>query len=217
MVRKISINRGRALKVIIVVFLMLFASNTVMAEDTDGVYVSVNSPSDVAKDSDFSATVDISNLVNFDAGQFDVRFDSKVLRLDKVTDGLIGDTVVPADILREIWAGRTRVLMNVTGTPGISGSGYLAVLHFHAVGDAGKSSDITLSDGFINSNQAVQIVVEEWDDSSVTIVNSGGFPFSIILWIVIGIIGLLLIYKVLRFLLKRRKQRSFLKRYPYLS
>ena len=58
--------------------------------------------------------------------------------------------------------------MNVPGFPGVSGSGYLAVLHFHVIGSAGDSSAIELSEGFLN-NKLTHEVKATWTGDSVTV------------------------------------------------
>ncbi|GAI53250.1 unnamed protein product, partial [marine sediment metagenome] len=51
--------------------------------------------------------------------------------------GLIGSTPVPVDMYNEISSGTYRVVQNVSGLSGATGSGYLAVLHFHVIGSEG--------------------------------------------------------------------------------
>jgi hypothetical protein len=50
----------------------------------------------------------------------------------------------------------------------VSGSGYLAVLHFHVVGSGGDSSTVTLSNGMLSNNQAVEITAS-WVGDTVTV------------------------------------------------
>jgi hypothetical protein len=61
--------------------------------------------------------------------------------------------------------------VNVPGVPGVSGSGSLAVLHFHAVGTAGGSSAIDLSNGFLNNNLGSEISAT-WTGDSVSVCKS---------------------------------------------
>ena len=215
---KMSVNKGRALKIIIAVILALCASNTAMAEATDSVYARVNAPSEVVVDSDFTAVVNIRNLVNFDAGQFDINFDTAVLRLDDITDGQIGDTIIKVVLLNEIEPGSVRIIMNVLGIPGVSGSGHLAILHFHVIGDVGSSSVIDLTNEFINNNKAEQISVEEWADCSVSIVD-GGLSIAMILGIGGGIVGISsMIGIMIRYWMKRRmRPLNFFDRLPQVE
>ncbi len=121
-----------------------------------------------APGSDFTANVNISQVTNFDACQYDVSFNASVLRLDNVTSGLIGSTTIPVDIYNQISSGTYRVVQNVPGLSGVSGSGYLAVLHFHVIGSAGTSSAISLSNGILSDNTANQIAAT-WVGDSVTV------------------------------------------------
>jgi hypothetical protein len=133
-----------------------------------GVTVSIDAPDEAAPDSDFTANVNISEVVDFDACNYDVSFDASVLRLDNVTSGLIGPTTIPVDIYSEISSGIYRVIQNVPGLAGVSGSGYLAVLHFHVIGSQGDSSPISLASGMLSNNLAEEIAAT-WSGDSVDV------------------------------------------------
>jgi hypothetical protein len=135
------------------------------------VEVSLDAPAEVAPASDFTVNVNIGEVTDFDAASYDVSFDSAVLRLDDVTAGLIGATAIPVDLYNEVEAGTWRVVQNVPGTEGVSGSGYLTVLHFHVVGADGDSSDITLSNGVLSNNLAEEITAT-WSGASVAIADT---------------------------------------------
>jgi hypothetical protein len=135
------------------------------------VEVSLDAPAEVAPASDFTVNVNIGEVTDFDAASYDVSFDSAVLRLDDVTAGLIGATAVPVDLYNEVEVGTWRVVQNVPGTEGLSGSGYLAVLHFHVVGADGDSSALTLSNGVLSSNLAEEITAT-WSGASVAIADT---------------------------------------------
>jgi len=121
------------------------------------VTVSVNAPATAEPDSDFTANVNISQVSDFDSCNFDITFDPLVLRLDDITAGLVGSTTIPVDMYNEISLGTYRVVQNVPGMTGATGSGYLAVLHFHVVGSEGDSSAITLSNGTLSDAEAAEI------------------------------------------------------------
>ncbi len=92
--------------------------------------VSVNSPE--RADGDFSVVIEIENAVDLDSGQFDLYFDPDAVNVTGVDDGNIGGTAVPVDN----WAvdrDRIRVLFNLPGVDGVSGSGSLATIHFETV------------------------------------------------------------------------------------
>jgi hypothetical protein len=145
----------RILSVIAVVALLLGGGAVPLVAATPGVIVSIDAPGGAAPDNDFTAGVSISEVVDFDACQYDVSFDATVLRLDSVTSGLIGSTEIPVGLYNEISPGTYRVVQNVPGLAGASGSGYLAELHFHAIG--GQDSQISLSNGVLSDIVASEI------------------------------------------------------------
>jgi len=129
-----------------------------------GVTVTVDAPTKVTAGDDFTARVNITGVTNFDACDYVVVFDSAVLRLDSVSDGDIGGTTIPVVATKEFSAGRIKVVENVAGTPGVTGSGYLAVLHFHAL--ASGDIDIEFEDGCLSDNTATEIPAS-WGSDSV--------------------------------------------------
>ncbi len=130
--------------------------------------VSAGAPAEAVKGSAFTVSVDISSVTAFDAGQFDVTFDESLVQLEDVTAGQIGGTGVPVDLWSEVSSGTYRIIVNVPGVPGVSGSGSLAVLHFQAADAATGTSAVNLSNGFLNNNLAVQIPAT-WTGDSVLV------------------------------------------------
>ena len=136
------------------------------------VTVSIDAPAEVAPDSHFTARVDITEVLDFDACQFDVTYDPNVIELTDVTGGEIGGTTIPIDMWGFIppgEQGKARVIGNVPGVPGVSGSGYLAELHFHVVGSPGDISDIELSNGVLGDKDADPITPVTWVGDSVAV------------------------------------------------
>ncbi|MBA7637134.1 hypothetical protein ES703_44769 [subsurface metagenome] len=129
------------------------------------VRVSINALSWVPEGYDFTVPVDIIGVTNFDAASYDVSFNSTVLRLDNVTSGQIDGTTIPVVAWSENVTGTATIVQNLEGTPGVSGSGQLAVLHFNAIGSLGDSSNIELSSGVLSSNLAEEISAVWVDDS----------------------------------------------------
>jgi antitoxin (DNA-binding transcriptional repressor) of toxin-antitoxin stability system len=159
--------KRKILGMITIVAVILGIGTAVPALAAD-VAVSVDAPAQVSPDSDFTVNINITEVTDFDACNYDVSYDGSVLRLDSVTPGLIGTTAIPVDVYNEISAGTYRVIQNVPGLAGVSGSGYLAVLNFHVLGADGDSSAITLSNGMIASNQAQEITAT-WAGGSVEV------------------------------------------------
>ncbi|MBI4283376.1 MAG: immune inhibitor A, partial [Chloroflexi bacterium] len=137
---------------------------------TEGmVTIRVDAPTSVLTQRDFTAKIRIGSVANFDAASYNVTFNSAVLQLTNVTSGLIGGTQIPVSQWNEASPGVVTVVQNVDGTPGISGSGYLAVLQFHVIGDNTTSSQIGLTNGILGNNQA-QAIPSKWVADSVQVV-----------------------------------------------
>ena len=94
-----------------------------------GVQVSLNAPAEVLPGSNFTATVNISQVVDLNGAQYDIVFDPAVLVVDNVTAGLIGATAMPVQGFTIVSPGRYRVLQSLMFNT-VNGTGYLAVLHF---------------------------------------------------------------------------------------
>ena len=159
--------KRKILGMITIVALILGVVTAVPALAADAT-VSVDAPAEVSPASDFTVNINISEVTDFDACNYDVSYDSAVLRLDNVTSGLIGSTAIPVDVYNEISAGTYRVIQNVPGIMGVTGYGYLTVLSFHVLGDEGDISTITLSNGVIASSLAEEITAT-WVGGSVEV------------------------------------------------
>ncbi|NQU10664.1 fibronectin type III domain-containing protein [bacterium] len=133
--------------------------------------VSVDAPAAVVAGESFVAQVDVSGLENFDSGQLDVVFDPAVLELSSAPDGNIGGTTIPVVGFSVHSPGTVRVVLNVPGIPGVSGSGYLCELNFSAIGADGTSSDIDLTNGLLGDNTASQITAT-WAGATVNVASS---------------------------------------------
>lgn len=136
------------------------------------VQVSIDAPNKVSQGSDFIARVEIGEVKNFDACNYDVSVDAGVLRLDDVTDGQIGGISIPADMWNEISPGTYGIVQNVPGLAGVSGSGYLAELHLHVIGSGGDSSNISLSNGALSNNVAGKIPAT-WIGAKMSVILTG--------------------------------------------
>jgi len=157
----------KILGIITIVALLAGGGVVVPVAATPEVTVSINAPNEVAADSDFQAKVNITEVVDLDCCYYDVSFDASVLRLDNVTSGLVGSTTIVLDI-NEISSGTWWIHMCIPGVSGVSGSGYLAVLHFHVIGSEGDSSTISLSNGMLLNSQAEEIPAT-WVGDSVDV------------------------------------------------
>ena len=120
--------------------------------------VIVNAPE--SADSDFSVVIDIENAVNLDSGQFDLYFDPAAVSVTDVDDGNIGGTTIPIADWALIDKNTIRVLFNLPGVDGVSGSGSLATIHFETIvpGDC----VMEISDGLLVDTMA-EVIPASWD------------------------------------------------------
>lgn len=130
------------------------------------VTVSIDVPGKVAKGAEFVARVDVSQVDNFDAGNYDVSFNPTILKVTDVTSGRIGDTIIPVDIWNESSSGLVTIVQNVPGILGVTGSGYLARIHFRALSQG--ISNITPSNGVLGDKQA-QKLPADWLGTSIEV------------------------------------------------
>jgi hypothetical protein len=159
-----------------IVTTLLVGGGAVVAADP--VEVRICAPDEPAPDSDFTAGISIGEVADFDGGYYDVTFDASVLRLDGVTPGLIGLTTISVETYWEVSPGTWRMVQSLPGATGVNGSGYLAVLHFHAIGSEGDSSDISLS-GSLYDTMAEEIAAT-WAGDSVAVANQDITPPTIV-------------------------------------
>ncbi len=145
-----------------------------------GQQVSINAPDTVPAGGNFTAMVGINQVSNFDAANYDVSYNPAVLRLINVTAGQINSggnlTAIPVDMwsTNTTATGTVRIVQNVPGPNGASGTGYLAMLQFGVTGSVGQSSNITLTNGVLSDNLA-QLIPASWigDVVRVSVVRAG--------------------------------------------
>ena len=115
-----------------------------------------------------------------DAAQYDITYDPAVIEVTDVTDGDIGGTTIPVSSWGYIPTGvqgTIRVINNVPNAPGVTGTGYLAEIHFDVVGSSGATSAIDLHDGVLGDNNATEISAT-WADGSVEVLAAVTADFS---------------------------------------
>jgi len=159
---------GRTIKILgIAIIAVLLLGGGAIVVAAAPVEVIVYAPDEPAPDTDFMADVSIGEVADFDGCYYDVTFDASVLRLDDVTSGLIGSTAISVEVYWEVSPGTWRVVQSIPGAIGVSGSGHLAVLHFHVIGSEGDSSAISLSNGSLYNSLAEEIAATWTGDSIV--------------------------------------------------
>ncbi|HIH95740.1 TPA: hypothetical protein HA338_17615 [Methanosarcina acetivorans] len=123
---------------------------------------------ELVKESTVYATVNVENAENLDAGQFDLEFNPAVLKVVGIENGSIGKTEIPVQ-WRSIDSGTVRVIFNLEGVTGVSGSGQLASVGFEVIGDG--ESELFISDGLLGDTEAKSIDTD-WGVSGASSVDA---------------------------------------------
>ena len=166
------------MKKILLVFTLvavLMLPVTVAAEEPEAS-VRVNAPEFVS--GTFEVTIDVEDVTDFDSGQFDLLFDPDVVSFVDVEPGSIDVTEVPVDMFRLMGAGMVRVLFNIKGADGVSGSGCLSKVIFETKGAQGDASTIDISKGLLvkpnpgtyrSPSDGAPKILADWFNDTVTI------------------------------------------------
>ncbi|MEA1905763.1 MAG: cohesin domain-containing protein [Euryarchaeota archaeon] len=148
--------------------------------DLDAVNVTVNAPEYVSEDT-FEVTMNVTDIVDLNGGQFDLKYDPDVLKVLKVVDGDIDDTEIPIAGKRDFTDddyNRLRILFKLDGADCVSGSGYLAKITFEVVGGIGDTTVIDIADdpdedgeklGTLSEGTGAENIPANWIGTTVTI------------------------------------------------
>jgi hypothetical protein len=151
--------------------LMLLISDT--AAQNQDVNIRVNATEYVS--GTFEVMIDIENVINLDSGSFDLSFDPDVIKVIDVESGNISGNIIPNDMWRSMDNDTIRILFNLPGADGISGSGYLTKIVFEVVGDTGDSSILDLSDTTNEKRNLISIINPENYDPDLERINANWF------------------------------------------
>jgi acyl dehydratase len=137
------------------------------AEQTSGtVTVTVNAPELVKAGETFEASIDVDNITDFNAGQFDLSFDASVVNVTDVADGSLDGKTIP--VKWEFMDKDTiRVILEIRGLTGVSGAGNLAKIRFGVIGNRGDRSVLDISEGVLVDTEAGEIIAEWIDDEAI--------------------------------------------------
>ena len=171
---KSSIISGIVVVLFLISMALVFAITTVVAEEGE-VEVKVNAPEYVEEGKTFEVTIDVENVIDFNAGQFDLCFDRSVVKVDKVEEGSIDGTEIPIAMSRIMERDMVRVMPMLPEAKGVSGSGYLAKITFKVKGDEGDECalEIDETESFLGNITADEIPVKEWISAEIE-VGAGG-------------------------------------------
>ena len=137
-------------------------------EEEPMVRVEVNTPEYVEKGETFVITIGVDNIMNFNAGLFDLSFNSSVVNVTNVEDGRLNGATIPVDPWSFMDKNTIGVILDIQGLTGVSGSGYLAKISFEVVGDEDDESVLDISNGQLVNNKA-EFIPAEWIDAKVKI------------------------------------------------
>jgi len=116
--------------------------------------VDLNVPPDTLAGTNVTVPVMITDVTNFDAGQFDIVFDPTKATLLSISNGSINSTQIPVSIYAELEPGHWRAVVNVPSFPGVTGNGTLANVTLSMIQGV---ADIAIENGFLNNNEAQEI------------------------------------------------------------
>lgn len=147
----------------------------------------------VNTESNFAVMVRINGVEAFDAGQFDLTFDPRLMAVSGVDGGKVGSKDVSVVIWNQVTSGVVRVVVR-TGEvdEGVSGSGYLAVVRFNTSSGGGDTS-IGLANGFLNAYDCAEIT-SDWSGVALSITvrqEGGGFDNS--KWLMLEVIAVVIL------------------------
>jgi len=113
--------------------------------------VSIVAPAEVVVGSTFSAKVNITNVTNLNAWNYDVVFNKNVLEVNGVLGGEVGGMPIqPGENQWVVNNGTLKVVNDIPGISTISGSGYLSEIQFKVIGEIGNTSSIDLQGGMLS-------------------------------------------------------------------
>ena len=140
--------------IVMISMIVMITATPVVAYETN---VNVNAPESV--DGDFDVTIEVENVVDLDSGQFDLYFNPAAVNVTGIDDGNIDGTTIPIDDW-EVSENKVRVLFNLPGIDGVSGSGSLATIHFETMvpGDCAMG----ISEGLLVDTMA-EVIPASWD------------------------------------------------------
>jgi hypothetical protein len=135
------------------------------------VTVTVNAQEYVdVEDETFVVTIDVDSVTDFSVGNFDLCFDSSVVKVSEVKEGEINGEEIPIYMWRFIDADTVRVafMLEPVGEKCVSGSGYLAEIEFDVKGEEGEESKIDISNGKLGNVSAKKIPAN-WINATIII------------------------------------------------
>ena len=169
-----KIGRNVLARCVVICFVTAIISSLAISglpaqQTEDTVTVAVNAPAMVKEGETFNATIDVTNITNFNSGQFELSFESSVVNVTEVAGGSIDGTAIPESTWELLDANTVGVLVRMPMGEGVNGSGYIATISFDVVGEAGDRSELCISAGRLADKDAENITAE-WIDDEIIVV-----------------------------------------------
>ena len=177
--KKAALTKLLSCLVVLVILMSAGATPVLSLNSLDGeitpvlaqeVEVRVNAPEYVEEGETFDVTIDVDSITDFNAGQFDLSFDSSVVNVTDVEEGSIDGTEIPIVMWRIMERGMVRVIPMLPEAEGVSGSGYLAKITFKVKGDEGDECalEIDETESFLGNTTAGEIPAT-WIDGEIKV------------------------------------------------
>ena len=133
------------------------------------VEVRVNAPEYVEEGATFVATIDVDDVTDLNSAQFDLSFDSSVVKVSDVNEGEIDGEDVPIFDWRFVDTDTVMVIIMMPIGESLSGSGYLAEIVFKVKGKEGKETELSLSNGELVNATTGGIIPSNWHGAELNI------------------------------------------------
>ncbi|HII80071.1 MAG TPA: hypothetical protein HA261_06700 [Methanosarcina sp.] len=151
--KKNSCNELKRGVLFVVCFTMLVLVFTAVPGQAKQATVSLSMP-ELVKGNTVYATINVENVENLDTGQFDLIFNPDVLKVVGAENGSIEKTEIPIK-WSSVDSQSVRVIFNLEGVTGVSGSGKLASIGFEVIGEG--EGGLHISDGLLGDTEANSI------------------------------------------------------------
>nr|CBH39943.1 hypothetical membrane protein [uncultured archaeon] len=133
------------------------------------VEVTVNAPEYVEERATFVATIDVDDVTDLNSAQFDLSFDSSVVKVSDVNEGEIDGEDVPIFDWRFVDTDTVMVIIMMPIGESLSGSGYLAEIEFKVKCKEGEGTELSLSNGELVNATTGGIIPSNWHGAEVKI------------------------------------------------
>ena len=164
------------MEVLVVSMIMMLAVIPMMMAQGSEVTVTVNAPEYVEEGETFDVTIEVDYIEDFNAGQFDLVFDPRVVKTKEndVTVGRIGGTEIPITMCGLVDSDTIKIMPGLSGGTTVNGTGYFVKITFEVKGTEGDESALNISNGELVKppvkSEYPEEIPAEWIDAKIKIV-----------------------------------------------